>query len=161
MNNYRVSVITVANENVVDENSFKIVNAVEEKGLRMVSYDVLPQKGKVISNKLRSLCDSSSTDMILIMVDKNISKKHIINEAIESVIEEDDDIIDERIRQEVLINTGGKVSIDGISGIRNRTMIINIPDNIKGTLGSIIDLGIKELEKEIIFNIGGEEDECY
>lgn len=135
MKEYRVAVLTMGDTGSErqrrDDSGLKIIDFVEEKGLKLVSYNVIPDEKETIYNILVELCDSGAVDLIFTTGGAGLSKKDVTPEVTRSVIEKEVPGISEAIRYCAIMKTSRGMFSRAVSGIRKDTLIINMPGNVK------------------------------
>lgn len=135
MKEYRVSVLTMSDTESEgkrkDESGLKIIDFIEKKGLKLVSYNVIPDDKKIIHNRLLELCDSGNVDLILTTGGTGLSKRDVTPEVTKELIEKEVPGIAEAIRYCALQKNSRGMLSRAVSGIRKETLIINMPGNVK------------------------------
>lgn len=107
-----------------------VKRAVEQSGFD-VKAGVLPEDKTVVEAVLRQLADTGSAQLILTVGSVGVLKKNCAPDALTDAAERLLPGIPEAIRM-YNIRYSKKVVLDrSAAGIRNRTVMVNLPDNIK------------------------------
>ncbi len=105
----------------------------------VVNYDILPDEKALIKKKLISLCRKS--DLILTTGGTGLSPRDVTPEATLEVITQEIPGIAEVMRSEGLKKTPHSMLSRAVAGVRNKTLIINLPGSpkaVKENLAAII-----------------------
>jgi molybdopterin adenylyltransferase len=94
-------------------------------------YGVLPDESDVISMELQRICDRGIADVVFTLGGTGLSSFDVTPEATERVIEKKVPGISETMRRMSLEKTPRAMLSRGISGVRKRTLIINMPGSEK------------------------------
>lgn len=155
MKQYKVSVLTMNNtesgEFKKDESGLKIIDFVEERGMHLVSYNVIPDKKEIIHKKLIEMCDSGDTDLIFTTGTEGLSKRDVTPEVTRKIIEKEAENINEAMKYCAMQKVKRGMLSRSVSGIRKDTLIVNMPGNTKVTeealhfiFDSILDVMIRK-----------------
>jgi molybdopterin adenylyltransferase len=130
----------------------------EEKGFEVVFEKILPDDFEKINETLKNLCDLEEVSLVLTTGGTGFSLRDITPEATKSVIEREAIGISEMIRAESAKITKRAYLSRGVSGIRNKTLIINLPGSPKSVTESL------EIIKDILVHgldiLTGHSNEC-
>lgn len=102
-----------------------------------ISYSVVPDEKEVISSKLIELCDKTDADVVLTTGGTGLAPRDVTPEATLAVIEKQVFGISEAIRQKSLDITPMAMLSRAISGIRGKTLIVNLPGSPKAVKESL------------------------
>ena len=102
----------------------------------LVSDDV-----NAIARQLLSWCDARSADLVLTTGGTGLSPTDVTPEATRSVIERDAPGISEWLRNSAVERFPRAALSRGVSGVRNRTLIVNLPGSPGGVKDSLAALG--------------------
>ena len=131
----RVGVITVSdrvyNKLMEDENYGLIKGILEEVGISVSYYSVVPDELELIEGELRKLVQEQF-DLVLTNGGTGFSPKDLTPEATKKVITKETPGITELMRYEGFKNTPKAALSRATSGIANKTLIINLPGTPKG-----------------------------
>ncbi len=106
-------------------------------GFEICERRVVADDQKAIANELRSLSDKATVDIVLTTGGTGLGPRDITPEATSSVCERMVPGLSEMMRAEGLKKTKHAVLSRGMAGIRNKTLIINLPGSSKGAKGSL------------------------
>ena len=114
-----------------DESGKVLIEAFSRPGYEIVEYKILPDEREIISRNLCRQADDLGIDLILTSGGTGFSPRDITPEATLDVVQRQVPGISEAIRQKSLEFTPYAMLSRGISGIRNKTLIINLPGSPK------------------------------
>jgi molybdenum cofactor synthesis domain len=100
-------------------------------------YDMIPDEKDIIKERLIQWCDEKQLDLILTSGGTGFSARDITPEACLEVFEKPVPGISEAIRSMGLLKTPKAMLSRGVSGIRGKTLIINLPGSVKGVRESL------------------------
>ncbi|NSW82354.1 MAG: MogA/MoaB family molybdenum cofactor biosynthesis protein [Syntrophothermus sp.] len=120
-----------------DKSGQVIKEMISSIGAEVVAYEVLPDEKELIINKLISWCDQLGLDIILTSGGTGLSPRDVTPEATAEVVERTIPGIGEAMRAYGLQKTPRAMLSRGISGIRKKTLIINLPGSVKGARESL------------------------
>jgi molybdenum cofactor synthesis domain-containing protein len=118
----------------------EIINGVNGKNIK---YDIVPDEADLIKEKLLEYCDNLKADIVFTTGGTGLAPRDVTPEATRDISEKMIPGISELIRLEGLKKTKNALLSRGISVIRGKTIIINLPGSPKGveeSLNIIIDL---------------------
>lgn len=110
-----------------DESGPALVCLLEEMGLSVTDYCVLPDDQAALAERLVFLADCCATDLVLTTGGTGFSLRDRTPEATLSVVDTQAPGIAEAIRHEGLAHTPFACISRGVSGLRGRTLIVNLP----------------------------------
>lgn len=93
--------------------------------------EVIPDEQPLIASRLRHYCDGHSIDLVLTVGGTGFSPRDVTPEASRQVIERFTPGLDEAMRAASLARTPHAMLSRGCSGIRGRTLIVNLPGSLK------------------------------
>jgi len=96
-----------------------------------------PDEKDMIKEKLTDICDNGKANLIITSGGTGFSIRDITPEATAEVIERGAPGFSEIIRIEGQKKTPRAILSRGVSGIRKKTLIINLPGSIKGVKDSL------------------------
>jgi molybdopterin adenylyltransferase len=154
----RVAILTISDAGARGERVDTSGDAAEAwaraRGYDVSSRGLLPDEADQITQRLTTWCDADTADLILTTGGTGLSDRDITPEATREAIERDAPGIAERIRV-LSLSTFPRAALSrGIAGVRNRTLIINLPGSTGGVndglaaLAPIIDHAIAVLRGE-------------
>ena len=109
-----------------------LVDLVQENGWRVTNQEIVPDDVNEIQKILKDWADSGSTDVILTTGGTGFALRDVTPEATRAVVERLTPGLDEAMRLASLKVTPHAMLSRAISGIRRRTLIINLPGSPKG-----------------------------
>ena len=135
-----------------------LINRLKEEGYEIVEYILIPDDKKMLQQSLKRLCDQRDVNLILTTGGTGCAPRDITPEATKEILDKEVPGISEAIRAESLKITPHAMLSRGVSGIRNKSLIINLPGSPKACLESV-EVFIKSIRHAIKL-IQGEEKEC-
>lgn len=100
-------------------------------------YRLVPDEKDMISNAITELCDTFGADIVFTTGGTGFAPRDITPEATKSVIEKEVPGISEAIRAKSLEITSRAMLSRAVSGIRGKSLIINLPGSPKAVRESI------------------------
>ena len=132
---YRVAVITLSDSGAsgkrADASGPLIGEMLSPEDFTVVGRHLLPDDPEALSALLRDLCDAGKADLILTTGGTGLSPRDHTPEATLAVIERNVPGISEVMRAASMKITPRAMLSRGVSGIRGRTLIINLPGSPK------------------------------
>jgi molybdopterin adenylyltransferase len=117
-----------------DRSGPALANLIQEKGWSVVKEAVLPDVEADIRTELLSWADGGELDVILTTGGTGFSPRDVTPEATRAVIERDVPGMAEAMRAASLKITPHAMLSRIVTGIRRRTLIINLPGSPKGAV---------------------------
>ena len=133
-------IVTVSDRCSLGECEDKSGPAIKEclKGLSSVyEYRLVPDDMKMIAEALKDLADNTGADVIFTTGGTGFAPRDVTPEATRDVIEKEVPGISEAVRARSLEITDRAMLSRAISGIRGKTLIINLPGSPKAVRESI------------------------
>lgn len=131
----RVAIITVSDKGSRGERDDlsgpALKQLAEEKRYDVVFYKIISDEIDELSSLLKSIADKENADLILTTGGTGFAERDITPEATKRVIEKEVPGIPEMIRSESAKITNRTWLSRGAAGIRNKTLIINLPGSPK------------------------------
>ena len=100
--------------------------------MTLLSYEVLPDQRELIVQRLQTLCENGIAPVILTLGGTGVRPTDWVPEATREVIEKEIPGIAEAMRAESLKKIRTAMLSRGIAGIKESTVIINLPGSAKG-----------------------------
>jgi len=151
----RVAILTISDAGARGERTDTSGEAAENwaagRKYSVVARALVPDETVAIVAKLVEWCDTGAADLVLTTGGTGLSHRDVTPEATRAVIEREAIGIAERIRLLSLQSFPRAALSRGISGIRKRTLIVNLPGSTSGVndgleaLNAIIDHAISVL----------------
>ena len=135
-----------------------IVNRLKEEGYEVVETILIPDEKKMLQQSLIRLCDQRDVSLVITTGGTGCAPRDITPEATKELFDKEVPGISEAIRAESMKYTAHAMLSRGVSGIRNKTLIINLPGSPKACLESM-EVFLKPV-KHALKLIRGEEKEC-
>lgn len=110
-----------------DESGPVLVRLLDDLGVALSGYSVVPDDESLLSERLAFLADRCAVDVILTTGGTGFGVRDRMPEATLAVIESPAPGISEALRQEGMRHTPYACLSRGVSGLRSRTLIINLP----------------------------------
>jgi molybdenum cofactor synthesis domain-containing protein len=143
----KVAILTISDKcsegKRADTSGQTIHDMLNDDRFQVVEKDIVPDDEQIIAEKLRTFSDGTSVDIILTTGGTGLGPRDVTPEATSSVCDRTVPGLGEVIRSEGFKSTPFTVLSRGIAGIRNNTLIVNLPGSPKGVRESL----------EIILNV--------
>lgn len=138
---YKVAVLTISDKcsnGLREDKSGKIVQEViKQLPAEVVKYEVIPDEPEMIKAKLMEYCDNLKIELVLTTGGTGFTERDLTPEATREVIEREVPGIPEAMRVECLKLTKRAMLSRGISGIRGKSLIVNLPGSSRGAKESL------------------------
>ncbi|MEW6009538.1 MAG: MogA/MoaB family molybdenum cofactor biosynthesis protein [Candidatus Omnitrophota bacterium] len=138
---YKVAVLTISDKcskGQREDKSGKIVQEIIKRlPALVVKYEIIPDEPEMIKAKLIEYSDKLKVDLILTNGGTGFTSRDFTPEATKEVIEREVPGIPEAMRVECLKFTKRAMLSRAVSGIRAKTLIINLPGSSKGAKESL------------------------
>lgn len=143
---FTVGIITASDKGYANERIDKSGKVIEDimkaHGYQVAKYIVLPDDETILAKEMINMSDCLKVDLILTTGGTGFSERDVTPEATLKVIHKLAPGISEAMRYYSLGITKRAMLSRGVSGIRNKTLIINLPGSpkaVKESLECIID----------------------
>lgn len=120
-----------------DSSGPALVELVQSKGWQVVRQDIVPDEMNAIQDTLRSWADGVGVDVVLTTGGTGFAPRDVTPEATRAVVERLTPGLDEAMRAASMQVTSHAMLSRAISGIRKRTLIINLPGSPKGAIENL------------------------
>ena len=138
---YKVAVLTISDKCSKGQREDKSGRIVQElvKNLpgEVIRYELIPDEPDMIKERLINYCDELKADLVLTNGGTGFTARDFTPEATNEVIEREVPGIPEAMRTECLGITKRAMLSRGISGIRKKTLIVNLPGSSRGAKESL------------------------
>lgn len=121
-----------------DESGRIIKDIVNTIGGKNIQYDIIPDEIELIKEKLLFYCDKLKIDVVFTTGGTGLGPRDVTPEATREVAQKIIPGISEMIRLEGVKKTKNAALSRGISVMRGKTLIINLPGSPKGVEESLI-----------------------
>ncbi|HBF7897563.1 MogA/MoaB family molybdenum cofactor biosynthesis protein [Clostridioides difficile] len=156
---FNVAIITLSDKGYEgkreDITGKKLTEFVENTGdYKVTEYVLIKDDKEMLKENITRLCNSNKIDLILTNGGTGFSKRDITPEATKEVLEKEIPGLSEYMRMKSTEITKKAILSRGVSGIRNNSIIINLPGSPKGAIENlsfiidVLDHGIEVLRGE-------------
>lgn len=104
---------------------------------KVENYKIIPDEKEIIKETLFDFCDEKKLDLVLTSGGTGFAERDITPEATQEVIEKFSPGISEIIRVFSFFKVKNAILSRGVSGIRKKTLIINLPGSPKAVAESL------------------------
>lgn len=144
---WKVALLTVSDKGARGERedtSAQVIREIVDEELQgeIIEYRVVPDEEDEIMAALIEMVDYHKADLIITTGGIGLGPRDITPEATRKVIEREATGLAEAMRSSALVNNRNAMLTRAVAGMRNRTLIINLPGKPKGvsdSLTAIID----------------------
>jgi molybdopterin adenylyltransferase len=140
----RLGILTISTAGArgarADTSGDAIVAWAGERGYRVASRALVTDDVNAIARQLMTWCDDAAADLILTTGGTGLSPTDVTPEATRAVVERDAPGIAEWLRVNSVNNFPRAALSRGISGVRHRTLIINLPGSPGGVKDALVAL---------------------
>jgi len=137
----RIGILTVSDRSSRgerrDESGPTLVNAVSQQGWQVIRTEILPDEIEKLMTTLIEWAESGEMDVILTTGGTGFSPRDVTPEATLAVIQRPTPGLSEAMRNTSLHLTPHAMLSRATSGIRARTLIVNLPGSPKGALENL------------------------
>ena len=154
----RIGILTVSDRSSRGErpdlSGPALVQAAQAQGWQIIQTGIVPDEMEQISRKLAEWSDSGNLDVILSTGGTGFAPRDVTPEATRQVVERLTPGLDEAMRASSLKVTPHGMLSRGISGIRGKTLIINLPGSPKAAyenlqvIAPVLDHAIQLLQDD-------------
>lgn len=159
---YRVGIITASDKGYlgqrVDLSGATIKNIMIEQGYEVTFYRILPDEQVVLKEELQKVCDNNLCDLLITTGGTGFWERDVTPEATMEVAEKNVPGIAEAIRAYSMSVSPRAMLGRGVSVIRKKTLIINLPGSVKAVKESL-DFILPSLNHGLGI-LTGNENEC-
>lgn len=159
---YTMGIITSSDKGSRGEREDKsgeiIKNIAKENGFEVKRYVILPDEREYLSKEMKYMSDEVSVDLILTTGGTGFSDRDVTPEATKDVIYKEALGIAEAIRNYSFTITKRAMLSRGTAGIRNKTLIVNMPGSPKACV-EILDYILNDLKHGLDI-LRGSDSEC-
>ena len=137
---YKVGIITASDKGAAgarEDRSGPAIAARLPDDYRVVCTEIVPDDRAQLAEALRRMCDEQGCNLVLTTGGTGFSPRDVTPEATRDVIERETPGLSEAIRAYSMQFTRRAMLSRGVSGIRGRTLIINLPGSPKAVQESM------------------------
>jgi len=120
-----------------DRSGAVIMNLLREAGYKIMGYVVVPDEKEILQREMIRMADDLGLDLIVTTGGTGFSSRDVTPEATKAVIERETPGISEAIRAYSLSITSKAMLSRGASGIRGKSLIVNLPGSPKAVRESL------------------------
>jgi len=137
-----------------DTSGETIVSWITSRKDKLAARELVPDETVEIVQTLTQWCDHDVADLILTTGGTGLAPRDVTPEATHSVIERMAPGVAEELRRHGTASTPYAVLSRGLAGVRNKTLIVNLPGSPKGVedglkvLGDLIEHAVKLIRDE-------------
>lgn len=137
----RTAILTISDKGSrgerIDGTGAAIKELIKDNGYCVEYYKIVPDELDIIVNELIYLCDEAKVDLVLTNGGTGFSVRDVTPEATNKVIQKHTPGIAEAMRYKSMEITPKAMLSRAIAGIRNKTLIINLPGSPKGAVENL------------------------
>jgi molybdopterin adenylyltransferase len=137
----RIGIITVSDRSYrgerPDESGPALVNAISQQGWQVIRTEILPDEVEQLIKVLTQWSDRGEMDVILTSGGTGFSPRDVTPEATQAVIQRSTPGLTEAMRSASLRITPHAMLSRATSGIRARTLIVNLPGSPMGAIENL------------------------
>lgn len=130
----------------------------QQKDVDIKRYDIVPDEIELIAGRLREWADEGTMDLILTTGGTGVSPRDVTPEATMLVLDRIIPGFGELMRSESLKKTPMAILSRAIAGVKNRTLIINLPGSPKGAMENLA--AVWAAVPHAIAKIQGDQGDC-
>jgi len=159
---FRVSILTISDKGSQgkreDKSGETIREIVSQMDARVVDYAIVPDERDIIAEKLAGWADSGKVDMIITTGGTGLAPRDVTPEATLDIVDRIVPGFAEVMRAESLKKTPHAILSRAVTGIRKKTLIVNLPGSPKA-VRECLEV-IKPALPHAIETLRGEASEC-
>ncbi|WP_312700540.1 MogA/MoaB family molybdenum cofactor biosynthesis protein [Sedimentibacter sp.] len=137
----RTGILTISDKGSkgerTDETGPAVKNSLDEGIYKLDYYKIIPDEMDLICEELIYMCDELKLDLIITNGGTGFSKRDVTPEATMKVIKKQVPGIPEAMRQMSLAITPKAMLSRATAGIRDNTLIVNLPGSPKGAVENL------------------------
>ena len=137
----RIGILTVSDRSArgerADATGPALASAVSEQGWQIVQTGIVPDEMEILEKTLAAWCDTHQMDILLTTGGTGFSHRDVTPEATQAIIERNAPGLAEAMRAYSLQATPHAMLSRAVAGIRDRTLIINLPGSPRAALQNL------------------------
>ena len=138
---YKVAVLTISDKCSKEEREDKsgkiVMELLKKHPFEVIKYEVIPDEPSMIKERLVDYCDNLKVSLVLTTGGTGFTPRDFTPEVTKEIIEREVPGIPEAMRVECLKFSPRAMLSRSIAGIRDRTLIVNLPGSSKGAKESL------------------------
>jgi cyclic pyranopterin phosphate synthase len=123
-----------------DRSGKLLVDRLKKEGFDVTYYKVVPDNIGTIKTELTMLCDELKVDLVLTSGGTGIGSRDVTPDATSNILEKNLLGVAEILRAHGQRRTPSSMLSRGVAGVRSKTIIVNLPGNVKGVSESLDSL---------------------
>jgi molybdopterin adenylyltransferase len=131
----------------------------EEFGAHVYAVEIIPDEREQIVERLKHYCEGHSIDLVVTVGGSGFAPRDLTPEATREVVQRLTPGLDEAMRAASMKITPHAMLARGSSGIRNSTLIVNLPGSKKGAVENLAALLPAPLEHGLL-KLRGDPRDC-
>jgi molybdenum cofactor synthesis domain-containing protein len=154
----RIAVLTISDAcsrgERPDASGDTVVAWVSGRGATLAARALIPDENVDIARTLTAWCDRDEADLVITTGGTGLSPRDVTPEATRIVLEREAPGIAEELRRHGMASTKYSMISRGLAGVRNKTLIVNLPGSPKAVedglkvLDEIVDHAVKLIRGE-------------
>ncbi|AEA33193.1 MogA/MoaB family molybdenum cofactor biosynthesis protein [Hippea maritima] len=147
MSDYRFALVVMSDSKFRNPEEDRVRPIVDEilkaNGFKLVRYDIIPDEFDLIKEKLIELSNDSDVDVVITSGGTGLYKRDVTPDATKEILDYEIPAIPQAILYNALTKTKRAMLSRMVAGVRNFTLIINLPGSpkaVKEDLEYIIDV---------------------
>ena len=120
-----------------DKSGQVIIDLLKKAGYEIIKYVIVPDEQDMLEKEMKMIADELKADLIITTGGTGFSTRDVTPEATKAVIEKETPGISEAIRSFSLSITPKAMLSRGTSGIRGKSLIVNLPGSPKAVKESL------------------------
>ena len=133
---YTAAILTTSDKGAAgereDTSGAAICELLESIGVEIARYEVVPDERDAVAARLREWSDAADIQLIVTTGGTGLGPRDITPDATKTVLDYEIPGIAEAMRAEGLRHTPMSMISRAVAGVRNNTLIINLPGSPKG-----------------------------
>ena len=142
----RIAILTISDAcsrgERADTSGDTIASWVAARGVTLAARKLIPDENVEIVRALTAWCDDDEADLVITTGGTGLAPRDVTPEATRLVIEREAPGIAEELRRHGMASTKFSMISRGVAGVRNRTLIVNLPGSPKA-----VEDGLKVIDQ--------------
>jgi len=139
--NLRVAILTASDRSARGErpdlSGPALAEIVRATGWTVIDQRILPDDINILSGQMKNWADSGQVDIILITGGTGFAPRDVTPEATRAVMDREAPGLAEAMRQASMQKTPHAMLSRAVTGIRGKTLIVNLPGSPKGAVENL------------------------